>query len=88
MGTSSPKRSYWGTPTRCHRLSDGLHTFPPSFSIRPCEMTELYSSNNYYGTSSQMCVRPFNTNNISTAETYFVRTGSKRKHRDSYGSLE
>ncbi|KAJ6631257.1 hypothetical protein Bhyg_16008, partial [Pseudolycoriella hygida] len=33
MGSRSPQRNVWGSSSRCHRLSDGLHSIPSSLSI-------------------------------------------------------
>lgn len=85
MGSSSPQRYSWGTPTRCHRLSDGLHTLPSSITIRQSEMTEQIQVSNLQNTTSFI-----DNNNVSETEyNNFIGTGGiKRKHRDSYGSLE
>lgn len=39
MGSRSPQ-NIWGSSSRCHRLSDGLHSVPSSLSIWQGQMTE------------------------------------------------
>lgn len=43
MGERPSKRLSFGNASHSHRLSDGLHTYTSSFTIRPCEMTESIS---------------------------------------------
>lgn len=43
MGERLSKRLSLGASPYRHRLSDGLHTFTSTFSLRPCEMTESIS---------------------------------------------
>lgn len=40
MGSRSPQQNIWGSSSRCHRLSDGLHSIPSSLSIWQGQMTE------------------------------------------------
>ncbi|GAB0088799.1 hypothetical protein DMENIID0001_032630 [Sergentomyia squamirostris] len=95
MGTASPKRNSWGPLSRCHRLSDGLHPFSSSISLRQSEMTDQqflqqlqlqqlspYSSNINLSVNYPQSSSP----TLCVAETNFMRTGSKRKY--SYGSVE
>lgn len=70
------------------RLSDGLHPFAPSISVRKSPVaSEVYHDphfdmSNYYV--------PSHSDRNSIAETNFVALGvrMKPKHRDSYTSLD
>lgn len=41
METRASKRLSLGSASHCHRLSDGLHSFPSPFALRSSEMTEF-----------------------------------------------
>lgn len=47
MGEKPPKRLSFLATNHAHRLSDGLHTFPPTLTFRPSEMTESSSQQTF-----------------------------------------